>query len=237
MGWSLCISLALAACAQGSDQAVADGNVDGMAIHSKCLSGSSATTKTVTHYYVPLLDAYDHYSCDQMEGTCIYKKNGVEWLHNYGYADQKLKDARCKNGYGNKSNCLNPCRTIAASMSHHRWGEIIYIKELVGQKCGSARDKTDMIHDGFVMVGDTGSPTHFNAPGRFDFFWGRCKNKTNGVCHEGAVNISSEITTTPYCKVWNPVTPALNSEIREAFFETVKQEALRRGDLGAAAEL
>lgn len=208
--------------------------VEATAIHRRCLPGKSATLKTVSHYYVPLLEHYDDFTCNKMEGTCIYKKNGVPWLHNYGYEDEPLEFARCKNGYGNVQNCLNPCRTIAASTRHHRSGEVFFIKELVGQKCGNRRDGTDMIHDGFVVVGDTGSPKHFNAPGRFDFFWGRCENKRNGICFEGAHVISEAVTKTPYCMVWNPADPLKNQDFKNEFVMKVKREALRRGDQGAA---
>lgn len=225
------------ACAENSSMAGSpEAAFEPMAIHSKCLAGKSGTTLLVTHYYVPLLDKYDDFTCDKMEGTCIYKKNGVQWLHNYGYQDQKLSEARCKNGYGNKSNCLNPCRTIAASMKHHRWGEIHFIKSLVGKKCGSKRDGTEMIHDGFVVVGDTGAASHFNAEGRFDFFWGRCKNKSNGVCREGATNLSSAASSTPYCMVWNPANPLKNEELKNQFVMKVKMEAINRDDDGAAED-
>src|SRR6476620_6427246 len=99
------------------------------AIHPKCLE-PTATTKQVTHYMVPLLNAYNHQTCDVMEGTCIYKRNSVQYLHNVGYTDEPLANARCKNGYGNRRNCLNPCRTIAASMRHHTVGEVFFLKEL-----------------------------------------------------------------------------------------------------------
>ncbi|MGE4133712.1 MAG: hypothetical protein AB7F86_18895 [Bdellovibrionales bacterium] len=206
-------------------------------IHRKCLPGKSWTTKLVTHYYVPLLEAYDHFTCDQMEGTCIYKKNGVQWLHNFGYTDQPLADARCKNGYGNRQNCLNPCRTIAASTVHHRTGEVFFIKDLVGKRCGNmARDGYEMIHDGFVVVGDTGSPNHFNERGRFDFFWGRCRNKKNGVCHEGATDITNDITNSSYCMVWNPADPLKNQDVKLEFTQKVRDEAIEREDYGAAAD-
>lgn len=211
-----------------------DEKVYAAAIHPNCLPKKSDTTKLVTHYYVPILDAYDHFTCDKMEGSCIYKKATVDWLHNFGYNDQELDSARCKNGYGNKQNCLNPCRTIAASTKYHRWGEVLFIKELVGKKCGTKRDKTEMIHDGFVVVGDTGSEKHFNAPGRFDFFWGRCKDKSQGVCREGAQEISQALSKSPYCMVWNPADPLKNVDIKNMFVYNVRREAIDRGDYGAA---
>jgi hypothetical protein len=203
----------------------------------ECLPNSEALTKKVTHYYVPLLEKYDHFTCNRMEGTCIYKKKKVQWLHNYGYEDQKLSEARCKNGYGNNQNCLNPCRTIAASMIHHRYGQVYFIKELVGKRCGNLkRDGFEMIHDGLVYVGDTGSPRHFNDTGRFDFFWGRCKNKSNGVCREGALDISMAITNSPYCMVWSPDDPSANVALKEEFARRVVNEAIQRKDRGAAAD-
>lgn len=205
------------------------------AFNARCLAGSSAKTKEVTHYMVPLLEKYDHFTCDQMEGTCIYRKNGVQYLHNYGYKDQPLSQARCKNGYGNKRNCLHPCRTVAASMKHHRFGEVLYIPELVGHKCGNrSRDGFEMIHDGYVVVADTGSPKHFNARGRLDFFWGRCANRKSGICREGAVPISNDATTSDYCMVWDPSKPNQNTDIRDGFIQQIKMEARARGDLGAA---
>lgn len=201
----------------------------------RCIPGTESTTKLVTHYYVPLLKKYDHKICELMEGTCIFLKNGVRYLHNYGYPQQKLSEARCKNGYGNTRNCLNPCRTLAASTVHHKSGQVVYIPELVGKKCGNlSRDGFEMIHDGFMVIGDTGSPRHFNAQGRFDFFWGRCEKTKNHECKEGPTAISAAITSSPYCTVWNPADPTVNQDVKSAFVSKVKSEALTRGDVGAA---
>lgn len=207
-------------------------------IHPSCVDNVDHKTKQVTHYMVPLLEKYDDFVCNKMEGTCIYKKNGVQYLHSFGFSDVPLSQARCKNGYGNRSNCLHPCRTIAASMKHHRFGQIVYIPSLVGYRCGNkVRDGYEMIHDGFVMVGDTGSPKHFNALGRFDFFWGRCKNRSSGQCLEGAVSISRGTSQKPYCIVWDPNKPNTNKALRRQFIAVVKREARTRGDHGAADEL
>ena len=208
------------------------------AIHTQCLPGTEKVTGKVTHYYVPLLEQFNDFVCNKMEGTCIYRKNKVLWLHNYGYEDEPLSQARCKNGYGNRANCLNPCRTIAASMKHHKFGEIVFIKGLVGKKCGNkARDGFEMVHDGFVMIADTGSPKHFNSEGRFDFFWGRCRNRKNGICREGALNLSEPATNSPYCLIYDPNQPERNAQIRARFFEKVRKEAQNRKDSGAVEEL
>lgn len=203
-------------------------------IHPNCLQGSLTNTKQVTHYMVPLLKDYDHQICHNMEGTCIYENNGEPYLYNYGHGHSRLSEARCKSGYGNRSNCLHPCRTVAASMKHHRFGEILFIKELVGLACGNKRDGTEMIHDGFVVVGDTGSPRYFNAVGRFDFFWGRCVRRKNGICLEGAATISQKLGYTPFCKVWDPQNPGVNGALKDQFVQKVREEARARGDQSAA---
>lgn len=204
--------------------------------------GSPCTTfqkaNLVTHYFIPLFEAYDDYHCDKLEGTCIYKKNGEPWLHNYGYPDQRLADARCKNGYGNNQNCLNPCRVLAASMKHHTYGEIIYMPELVGKRCGNlARDGFEIpVHDGYMIVMDTGSPKHFNKQGRFDFFWGRCENNRGGLCFEGAVDISNKLSNSNYCIAWNPKDPKKNTKIKDEFIKKVRIEATLRRDYEAGKD-
>lgn len=196
-----------------------------------------AKANLVTHYMIPLLDSYDHYICDQLEGTCIYNKNNVPWLHNFGYKDEPLSKARCKNGYGNKQNCLHPCRVLAASMKHHNFGQIIYIKDLVGKKCGNAeRDGYEMIHDGYVVVYDTGSPKHFNKKGRFDFFWGRCRDDRGGQCFEGGVQVSAAATNSDYCIAWDPKKPKTNAVLKDTFTQVIKTEATLRRDYSAASE-
>lgn len=201
-----------------------------------CLDGEYAKAKLVTHYYVPLLETYDDFTCDKMEGTCIFKKNGVEWLHNYGYNDQPLSQARCKNGYGNHQNCLHPCRALAAAQKYHPYGQVIFFPELVGMKCGNARDGLAMIHDGYMVVIDTGSPRHFNSLGRFDFFFGRCKNFNNGQCFEGATEISAALSSKNYCAVWDPRTPGRNRDLKSSFETKVRAEARTRKDPNAAGE-
>lgn len=206
-------------------------------INPNCLDGKVEKSKLVTHYYVPLLEEYDHYNCHILEGTCIYMKDGVPWLHNYGYEDEPLADARCKNGYGNKENCLHPCRALAASMKEHTWGEVIFFKNLVGLKCGNReRDGFELVHDGYMVVIDTGSPRYFNKRGRFDFFLGRCKNFRNGECFEGGPTISNALSNSDYCVVWDPKRPNRNKALKDNFVKTVKKEAIERNDREAAVD-
>ena len=216
-------------------QASATDEIFANAINPKCLTGSTAKTKAVTHYMVPILDSYSHQVCDVVEGTCIYKKKNVQYIHNVGYTDVPLSQSHCKNGWGNRGNCIHPCRTLAASMKHHRFGQVVFMKALVGLKCGNLkRDGFEMVHDGYMVVTDTGSPNYFYQVGRFDFFWGRCRNQSNGECHEGAVDISEQTSNTDFCTVWDPAKPGMNVDIKNAFVLKVKKEAAQRGDFDAA---
>jgi hypothetical protein len=210
---------------------------DPSAVNVSCLPKSSLKTKAVTHYMIPLLNVYDKKICDVIEGTCIYKKGGTEYLHNYGYSDVALAQAHCKNGWGNRHNCLHPCRTLAASMKFHKFGQIVFLPELVGKKCGNLqRDGFEMVHDGYMVVLDTGSPNYFNAVGRFDFFWGRCSNQKGGNCYEGAIPISNATSNSNFCTVWDPSNPKANEDFKNAFVEQVKAEDRARGDDGAAED-
>lgn len=228
------------ACANHTeDERIADDSgaqLQESSIGPNCLPGKTYTTKKVTHYYVPLLTKFDHFTCNKMEGTCIYKKKGESWLHNYGKKDQRLSEAACKNGYGNKNDCLHPCRVLAASMVHHRYGQVLYFPKLVGMKCGNKeRDGFEMIHDGYMVVLDTGSPKHFNAPGRFDFFWGRCRDRSKGICLEGAFPVSDALSESSYCVAWDPNNPQKNDLLKLEFVIKVRNEALARGDNQQAA--
>ena len=88
-----------------------------------------------------------------------------------------------------------------------------------------------------MVVLDTGSPKYFNAKGRFDFFWGRCKDQSAGNCNEGAIPISDATSNSDYCTVWDPLHPKQNQDLKEAFLQTVRSEDLMRGDTGAAQDL
>lgn len=198
--------------------------------------GSPRRTTTVTHYYVPLLKSYSAFECNQMEGVCRYWVNNVEYIANSGMPSVPLEKAECKNGvgYGRTWNCTHPCRSLAADPKIHRPGEIIFFPALVGKKCGTG--KNAMIHDGFMVVNDTGSPTHFNHEGRFDFFWGECKSSRNGMCNDpGAIQISTLLSDSSYCRAWRPADPDYNEGIKVAFQDSMRSEAVARGDNRMAA--
>lgn len=205
---------------------------------SVCTRGAKGTprrTTKVTHYYVPLLKSFNKQTCHNMEGVCRFWKNGEEWIANYGHPSIPLREAWCKNGkgYGLTENCTHPCRSLAADPDYHRGGEIIFFPELVGMKCGTG--KNAMIHDGFMIVNDTGANKHFNHEGRFDFFWGECREKRDGICRDpGAIQISQKLSRSTYCRAWRPADPLANADIKLAFSNAVRTEAIARGDGNAA---
>jgi hypothetical protein len=56
------------------------------------------------------------------------------------------------------------------------------------------------------------------------------------VCREGALALSEAATNTASCKVWSPADPSTNADLRASLFAKWRQEAVARGDLGAADE-
>lgn len=199
-----------------------------------CGGGKILHTNMVTHYYVPEMNHFNEFTCHQMEGTCHFKQKGEWYIANYGKKSMPLRDARCKSGYGYglPTNCVHPCRTLAANKRFHKPGEVIFFPNLVGMKCGTG--KNAMIHDGFMVVNDTGSPTHFNREGRFDFFWGECKKFGNGLCYDGGIPISQSLSTSRYCRVWRTQDPTRNVDAKLKVYAAINQEA-RQGDDGNAS--
>jgi hypothetical protein len=171
-----------------------------------------------------------------VEGVCRYWSNGVEYIANYGKPNVPLKSAYCKNGigYGLPANCTHPCRTLAAATGIYKGGEVLFFPELVGRQCGSGPNK--MIHDGFMVVNDTGAEKIFKHEGRFDFFWGECNKFKDGVCQDsGAREVAKALTHSAFCRVWRPGDPDYNAEIAIAFQNAIRTEAIARGDGNAAS--
>lgn len=201
-----------------------------------CGEKPKKTTK-VTHYYVPILKNFDSQSCHFIEGVCHFQKNGVTHVYNYDGGKKAsphkavpLAKARCKSGigYGIQENCTHPCRSLAASVTHHKPGEVIFFKNLVGMRCGIG--KYAMIHDGFMIVNDTGAKKHFNHTGRFDFFFGPCRKKKNGICLEGGWDLSKVLTKSNYCRVWKPNAPTINTALKEKIYTVVRNEGIAKDD-------
>ncbi len=223
----------------GPDQTLKDlgqrGRANMAAVCGRGQKGKARQATTVTHYYIPVLKNFSKSHCHNMEGVCFFQKQGETWLANYGHRSTPLRKAFCKNGigYGLTENCTHPCRTLAAATSKHRGGEIIFFPELVGKRCGTG--KNAMIHDGFMVVNDTGAVRFFNQEGRFAFFWGECRKFKNGVCRDpGALEISRILSRSKFCRAWTPQDSSFNTDIQLAMQNAVRSEALIRGDDNAA---
>ncbi len=167
-------------------------------------------------------------------------KQAASVTHYFIPPGHKAGDYRCRSGFGYPmqpemaGTCLHPCRTLAADPRYHRPGEILFFKNLVGMTCGSGPNK--MIHDGFMVVTDSGNPDAINIEGRFGVFWGSCTREQNGFCQdEGAMAIDFALTFSHYCRAWRPQDPLHHANIKLAVYNAVRSEAARRGDHVAAS--
>ncbi len=174
-------------------------------------------------------------------GAMGAEKMAASVTHYYISPGTTVGDYRCKNGFAYfgqpamAGTCLHPCRALAADPRYHRPGEVIFFKNLVGLTCGTGRDK--MVHDGFMVVTDNGNPDAINIEGRFGLFWGKCTVEQNGFClDEGAIALDFALTFSPYCRAWRPADPLHNDHIKLALYNTVRREAVRRGDNHAASK-
>lgn len=213
---------------------------------------SKSNTNKATVYYVPLLKnrTPNKRNCHNIEGVCKYASGGKDYIYNFTgrrapggaafakYAAEhhvELSKAVCRSGKARwKTNCTHPCRSLAASLRHHRRGELLFIPELVGVNCGS--NKSTIVHDGYVFINDTGAVKHFNKKGRFDFFWGDCNKFTrNAVCADStSPKIDRILDKTEYRLIWSPHRPQKNKQLMKRVERKIRLEARRRGD-GVAA--
>lgn len=106
-----------------------------------------------------------------LQGSC-YVVEG-EKTRNFNYTKKKdgisrfaeKKEARCPYGYGVKSLCLDPFYSIAADLSIHRVGDVIYVPRLVGVQLPDGTK-----HNGYLVIRDQGGA--IVGESRFDFFTG-----------------------------------------------------------------
>jgi 3D (Asp-Asp-Asp) domain-containing protein len=140
---------------------------------SACSSGIQGAR--ITHYYIPRVSDERDRRC-RMEGTCVYELDGQEMIWNYGTRPEPRVTAQCPFGYGARSNCLEPCHSLAADLRYHKIGARIFIPDLVGKRCG------DRVLDGIFTVADKGQA--ILGRNRFDFFLGDCNHTRDHVCHD-----------------------------------------------------
>lgn len=139
-----------------------------------------------TRYFTPLFEPNesgelreeDRRACINIEGSCIVG----EYLYNWASLDKpwgkryirsevlfKFGKGNGRNTY-NKTNALDPCRTVAADQRKYPSGTVVYIPAMEGKLC----PQTGQEVDGCFIVGDVGAA--IKGKGRFDFFTGECAN-------------------------------------------------------------
>ncbi|MES2803520.1 MAG: 3D domain-containing protein [Bdellovibrionota bacterium] len=140
-----------------------------------------ATKKTIystTGKALHKVCAVDYKTC-VIEGTCAIIDDEVTVIN---YVDQKAgvplftevdKD-KCPYGLGVKNICLDPYYTVAADLTYHDPGDVIFVEEMKGTKLPNGE-----VHAGFFIVRDRGGA--IKGANRFDFYTGMLhyKNEDN----------------------------------------------------------
>ena len=75
----------------------------------------------------------------------------------------KVNQNRCPFGYGARGLCLDPFYTIAADLTIHKLGDVIFVPSVKGLKLPNGE-----VHDGHFIVRDKGGA--IKGRNRFDFF-------------------------------------------------------------------
>lgn len=86
------------------------------------------------------------------------KKDGT-----YRFAEKK--EHRCPYGYGVRALCLDPFYSIAADLTIHKVGDVIFVPRLVGLRLPNG-----LAHNGYLVIRDQGGA--IIGENRFDFFTG-----------------------------------------------------------------
>lgn len=113
-------------------------------------------------------DSYDN--C-LMQGSCFVVED--ETTRNFNFTKKKdgvhrfaeRKEDRCPYGYGVKALCLDPFYSVAADLSIHKVGDVIYVPRLVGALLPDGSK-----HTGYLIIRDKGGA--IIGTDRFDFFTG-----------------------------------------------------------------
>ncbi|WII70727.1 3D domain-containing protein [Bdellovibrio sp. 22V] len=106
-----------------------------------------------------------------LQGSCFVDDGTKISSYNYHstkegvprFIDVELKE--CPYGYGVNGSCLDPYFSVAADLSIYQVGDVLFIPRLVGAALPNGE-----IHDGYVIVRDTGGA--IVGANRFDFFTG-----------------------------------------------------------------
>lgn len=137
---------------------------------TQCSQSSLRDLLSPEGYTFETLCEADYKQC-LLQGACFVEKDGLTTSYNYHSTKDSLPRfikvdlEKCPYGYGVQSSCLDPYFSAAADLRFHSFGEAIFIPRLVGAMMPNGE-----IHDGFVIIRDSGSS--ILGENRFDFFTG-----------------------------------------------------------------
>jgi 3D (Asp-Asp-Asp) domain-containing protein len=160
--------------------------------------------RLATQYYTPLfppgadgkLRPQDRRSCVNVEGACVvanflYDSHGTPIerstvLFKFGPGSGK--------GPFNRTNALDPCRTVAADGHFYPVGTVIFIREMRNKMC----PQSGMPVDGCFIVSDVGSA--IKGGQRFDMFTGECSqyDQRTSTCRDPLTAAFSVPKSTPF---------------------------------------
>ncbi|MGZ3796358.1 MAG: 3D domain-containing protein [Pseudobdellovibrionaceae bacterium] len=103
-------------------------------------------------------------SCFVVEGEKTRAFNSTKKIDGV-YRFVERKEARCPYGYGVQAICLDPFYSVAADLTIHKVGEVIYIPKLVDVPLPDGSR-----HNGYMIIRDEGGA--IIGEDRFDFFTG-----------------------------------------------------------------
>ncbi|MGZ6479114.1 MAG: hypothetical protein ACXWQE_07425 [Bdellovibrionales bacterium] len=139
-------------------------------------------TARVTQYFTKHVASENDRACKKGgEGTCRFTRGNVTYIKTVDEAAIPVDNTPCKFGRGKNDICLSPCTTVAADLTKHSVGDIIYFPKLKGTKCSDG----SVNKDGKAVVIDSGDAFKKERRGanEFDFFIGDCKNVSgNNEC-------------------------------------------------------
>lgn len=135
-----------------------------------CGTEATEPIKNIQGQTIAQMCGTDYTSCVK-QGTCLVNETSGLRMINFTtrrgkiplFSDKIKKE--CPYGLGLKDICLDPYFTIAADLTHHKLGEVIYIPTVKGLRLPNGEE-----HEGYFIVRDSG--TNLKSDKRFDFFTG-----------------------------------------------------------------
>lgn len=151
----------------------------------------------------------NQYKLCVLEGTCALTENSdseLEILEEFDISSPKIElinyhkkqngkflftrvdRNRCPFGYGARGICLDPFFTVAADLTIHKLGDVIFVPSIKGVKLPNGE-----VHDGYLIVRDKGGA--IKGKNRFDFFtsYFTSRRKENPFVGIGLGNLNTQI--------------------------------------------